>query len=224
MRKAGWFCRAFIVKSEAIRTHKRPKANGSDMKQKKCKAKGCGVVFSPARPMQCVCSPNCAALLARAKKEQADAKKARDQRRQDKAKREKLKTRSDWMKEAQREFNRFIRLRDSGKPCVCCGSHLGDGDVGGAFDCGHYRSVGSAPHLRFDERNAHAQRKQCNRYGSGRAVDYRIGLVARYGLAFVEGLERDQSPKHYTIEDLKHIRDTYRAKANAIAKSIEKTN
>ena len=193
-------------------------------KQKKCKAKGCGVVFSPARPMQCVCSPNCAALLARAKKEQADAKKARDQRRQDKAKREKLKTRSDWMKEAQREFNRFIRLRDSGKPCVCCGSHLGDGDVGGAFDCGHYRSVGSAPHLRFDERNAHAQRKQCNRYGSGRAVDYRIGLVARYGLAFVEGLERDQSPKHYTIEDLKHIRDTYRAKANAIAKSIEKTN
>jgi hypothetical protein len=218
MRKAGWFCRAFIVKSEAIRTHKRPKANGSDMKQKKCKAKGCGVVFSPARPMQCVCSPACAQLLARAKTEQAETKQRQEQRKADRAKREKLKTRSDWIKEAQREFNRFIRLRDSGKPCVCCGSHLGDGDVGGAFDCGHYRSVGSAPHLRFDERNAHAQRKQCNRYGSGRAVDYRIGLVARYGLAFVEGLERDQSPKHYTIEDLKHIRDTYRAKCKELEK------
>ena len=88
------------------------------MKPKKCKAKGCGVVFSPARPMQCVCSPNCAALLAREKKEQNEAKQAREQRRQDKAKREKLKTRSDWMKEAQREFNRFIRLRDSGKPSI----------------------------------------------------------------------------------------------------------
>ena len=224
MRKAGWFCRAFIVKSEAIRTHQRPKANGSDMKQKKCKAKGCGVVFSPARPMQCVCSPNCAALLARAKKEQADAKKARDQRRQDKAKREKLKTRSDWMKEAQREFNKYIRFRDRGLSCICCGLPLGGNPVGGDYDAGHYRSTGSAPHLRSDERNCHAQRKQCNRYGAGRAVDYRIGLIARIGSEAVYSLESDQSPKHYTIEDLKHIRDTYRAKANELSKSIEKTN
>ena len=55
-------------------------------------------------------------------------------------------------------------------------------------------------------------------------VEYRKGLIDRHGVEFVELLESDQSPKHYTIEDLKHIRDTYRAKANAIAKSIEKTN
>lgn len=218
MRKAGWFCRAFIVKSEAIRTHKRPKANGSDMKQKKCKAKGCGVVFSPARPMQCVCSPACAQLLARAKTEQAETKQRQEQRKADRAKREKLKTRSDWIKEAQREFNRYVRLRDAGKPCICCGLPLGDGEVGGAYDCGHYRSVGSAPHLRFDERNAHAQRKQCNRYGAGRAIDYRIGLVMRFGDAWVSAIECDQSPKHYTAEDLKQIRDTYRAKCKELEK------
>ena len=194
------------------------------MKPKKCKAKGCGVVFSPARPFQCWCSPDCAVLIAREKKEQNDAKQAREQRRQDKAKREKLKTRSDWMKEAQREFNKYIRLRDRGLSCICCGLHLGGNSVGGDYDAGHYRSTGSAPHLRFDERNCHAQRKQSNRYGAGRAVDYRIGLIARIGSEAVDSLECDQAPKHYTIEDLKHIRDTYRAKANDLSKSIEKTN
>ena len=187
-------------------------------KPRKCKAKGCEQQFIPRNSMHVACCGSCAHSIARAKNEQAEQRKRSDERKADRAKREKLKTRSDWMKEAQREFNRYIRIRDSGKPCICCGSHLGDGDVGGAFDCGHYRSVGSAPHLRFDERNAHAQRKQCNRYGSGRAVDYRIGLVTRYGLAFVEGLERDQAPKHYTIEDLKQIRDTYRQKAKELEK------
>ena len=88
--------------------------------------------------------------------------------------------------------------------------------IGGCFDAGHYRSVGSAPHLRFDERNVHGQRKQCNRYGSGRAVDYRVGLIQRIGLEVVEALEADQQPKHYSIEDLIELRDKYRAKKKAI--------
>lgn len=188
------------------------------MKPKKCKAKGCGVVFSPARSFQCWCSPDCAVLIAREKKEQNESKQAREQRRQDKAKREKLKTRSDWMKEAQREFNRYIRLRDHKLDCICCGRPLSSGPTGGDYDAGHYRSVGSAPHLRFDEANCHAQRKQCNRWGAGRAVDYRIGLIHRIGVDRVEAIEADQAPKHYTIEDLKQIRDTYRAKGKELEK------
>jgi hypothetical protein len=88
--------------------------------------------------------------------------------------------------------------------------------IGGGYDCGHYRSVGSAPHLRFDERNAHAQRKQCNRWGSGRAVDYRIGLIKRIGLEKVEALESDQTVKKYTIDDLKSIISAYKAKFKAL--------
>ena len=84
--------------------------------------------------------------------------------------------------------------------------------MGGAFDCGHYRSVGSAQHLRYDERNAHGQRKQCNRWGAGRAVDYRIGLVARIGLEAVEALEADNAPRKWLREELIYIRDRYRAK------------
>lgn len=189
-------------------------------KPKKCKAKGCGIAFTPSRSFQCWCSPDCAVSIAAAKKEKAEQRKRSDERKADRAKREKLKTRSDWMKEAQREFNRFIRFRDAGKSCICCGTPLQakQANVGGEFDAGHYRSIGSAPHLRFNEDNCHGQTKQCNRWGAGRAVDYRIGLIQRIGVDRVEAIEADQTPRKYTIEDLKQIRDTYRQKARELEK------
>jgi hypothetical protein len=189
-------------------------------KPKTCKARGCVQQFVPRAMSHVACCGACAHSIVRAKREQEEQRKRSDERKADRAKREALKTRSDHMKEAQREFNRYIRLRDARQPCICCGQPLGLGEIGGAYDCGHYRSVGSAPHLRFDERNAHAQRKQCNRYGAGRAVDYRIGLIQRIGLDSVHALERDQLPRRYTADDLKAIRDTYRAKANALQKEI----
>lgn len=187
-------------------------------KPKKCRVRACGVSFIPRTSMQCVCGPDCAREFARAKREKDEQRKRSDERKKDREKRDKLKTRSDYMKDAQREFNRFIRLRDSGLPCICCGQPLELDSVGGGCDAGHYRSVGSAPHLRFNEDNCHAQRKRCNRWGAGRAVDYRLGLIARIGFVRVEALEADQSPKHYTIEDLKHIIATYRAKTKALLK------
>lgn len=148
------------------------------------------------------------------------AERLKAERKKDRERKEKLKTRSDYMKEAQIAFNAYIRERDKHKPCICCGKVLPLDAVGGGFDCGHYRSVGSAPHLRFDERNAHGQLKQCNRYGSGRAVDYRIGLIKRIGVAVVMAIEADNEPKHYTIEDLKGIRDHFRAKLKELKLSV----
>lgn len=159
------------------------------------------------------CSPACALTHAAEIREKAERKTI-------KAKKEALKTRSDYMKEAQIAFNAYIRARDAGKPCICCGLPLAEAAVGGGFDCGHYRSVGSAPHLRFDERNAHGQRKQCNRWGSGRAVDYRIGLVARIGLDAVEALEADQAERKWTVDELKAIKAEFKAKL----KQLEVTN
>ena len=157
-----------------------------------------------------------------AKKERADAKAAsmaaKVERASIKARKEAIKTIPDLIKEAQREFNAYIRARDQDQPCICCGRPLGDGDVGGAFDAGHYRSTGSASHLRFHEHNVHAQRKQCNRYGAGRAVDYRIGLISRIGLEAVEALEAQNVPHKWTREELIQIRDTYRAKLKDIQK------
>jgi hypothetical protein len=144
------------------------------------------------------------------------AKGARELR----ARKEAIKTIPDLIKEAQREFNAFIRERDKGRPCICCGEPLssGSGSTGGDFDCGHYRSVGSAAHLRFDERNAHGQRKRCNRYGAGRAVDYRIGLIQRIGLRDVEALEADNRVHKWSREELIAIKEKYRAKRKELEK------
>lgn len=140
--------------------------------------------------------------------------------RSDTAKRkEAVKTRSDYIKEARIAFNAYIRLRDASQLCICCAKQLGGAAIGGGYDCGHYRSVGSAPHLRFDERNAHAQRKQCNRYGAGRAVDYRIGLIARLGLSVVEALESDSTIRKFNIEELKYIKQKYRVMLKNLQKS-----
>jgi hypothetical protein len=175
------------------------------------------VQFIPLRPIQKVCSAPCAiqhAINLRDKKREKEERIAKQEARKViQIRKEAIKTRREWMQDAQKAFNAFVRERDKGKPCICCGKSLvGSGNgIGGDFDCGHYRSVGSAPHLRFDERNAHGQTKQCNRYGAGRAVDYRIGLIQRIGLAEVEALEADNEPRKYSIEELKQIKATYTA-------------
>lgn len=176
-------------------TYKNPKA-------KPCE--GCQNLFVPDRMGQIVCRPACAMKKVRQEKVQERAKV--------RTRKEAIKTIPVLIKEAQHAFNAYIRERDKEQPCICCGRPLGEGDVGGAFDCGHYRSTGSAAHLRFHEDNAHAQRKQCNRWGAGRAVDYRIGLVSRIGVEAVEALEADNAPHKWTREELVAIRDTYKAK------------
>lgn len=173
----------------------------------------CREKFEPVRSIQPTCGKfDCNYEFATRAAQKSAEKRAKVVRKETKAKLDKLKTRSDYIKEAQVAFNAYIRARDSGKPCICCGRSLGEAKVGGGFDAGHYRSIGSAPHLRFDERNCHGQSKQCNRYGAGRAVDYRIGLIARLGLDVVEELESDNTTRKYTIDQLKAIRDEYRMK------------
>jgi hypothetical protein len=189
------------------------------MKQRKCK--NCLQPFTPARSTQTACGIDCAMALAHSHRAKVAECDRLDGVRKDRARKERLKTRRDWEKEAQAAFNAYIRARDIDQPCICCGLPLSAGDVGGHYDCGHYRSVGSAPHLRFHEDNAHAQRKQCNRWGAGRAVDYRLGLIARIGLEAVEALEADQTPRKYTVEALKAIRDEYRAKARELKRGAE---
>lgn len=185
---------------------------------RKCKA--CLAVFVPVRAMQAACCPECAITLVRADRTKRERAASRADRKETKAKLEKLKTRGQWQTEAQAAFNAFVRARDAGKPCICCGCHPTAGQAtGGAWDAGHYRSRGSAPHLRFDERNVHAQLKQCNRYDSGNVVGYRMGLIARIGLAEVEILESDQTPRRHSIDELQQIKKTYAAKAREIFKA-----
>lgn len=189
-------------------------------KPKRCKV--CEHQFIPVKAMQSVCGPHCAVKYAEALRAKDRARESAQDRRETRAKLEARKTRSEVMREAQAAFNTFIRLRDrlAGHPCISSGRPLDWS--GNQVDAGHYRSTGAAPHLRFDESNCHAQSKQDNRYLAGNSVGYRIRLIERIGLAEVERLESDNAPRHWSVDDLRQIRDTYRAKARVLKKQIEK--
>lgn len=174
----------------------------TSLKAKSCQH--CGSPFMPHRPLQRVCGPTCASRLVKTVKK-VEIAKTRERK-------EAIKTIPQLIKEAQHAFNAYIRARDQFRPCICCGQDLTQEAVGGGYDCGHYRSTGSASHLRFHEDNAHAQRKVCNRYGAGRAVDYRIGLIQRIGLERVEALESNNRVHKWTAEELRSIKATYKQK------------
>lgn len=191
----------------------------TELKPKACK--NCKSRFTPTRPMQNVCGPMCGLEKARKKRERDEAKAKAQDKKETRAKLEGMKTIPDLIKEAQHAFNAYIRLRDQAKSCICCGKPYAESNIGGSYDCGHYRSVGSASHLRFNEDNAHGQRKYCNQWGAGRAVDYRIGLIQRIGLERVEALENNNTPKKWTREELREIKATYTAKARELQKGIK---
>lgn len=184
-------------------------------KPKKCKA--CKKEFTPTyNSTQKVCSPSCAINLVDMDK-QAKAKKARSgeiKRVKQKLKQLSMNDRPKALRAAQAAFNAFIRERDKDLPCICCGKTTNDLDLvtGSRWDAGHYRSVGSAPELRFNEDNCHKQTVYCNRNLSGNAVMYRKGLIDRIGVERVEALECDFKAKKYTVDDLHNIKNKYKLK------------
>ncbi len=179
------------------------------LKQKTCKS--CRNKFVPSRPMQTACSTACAIAIAERKRaKQAQQEEAR-KRREVRQRLERIKTRAQWLKEAQAAFNAYIRARDAARPCVSCGRHHN-----GQYHAGHYLSVGSSPALRFEELNVWKQCAPCNNHLSGNAVLYRRALVELIGVDKVEWLEGPHEPKKYTIDDLKAIKAEYIRKRKEI--------
>jgi hypothetical protein len=182
-------------------------------KPKPCKQ--CGSSFTPSiyRLGASVCSPMCAKKLVTANK--------KAEREQTKERKEALETIPELIKKAQHAFNAFIRERDrlAGHACISSGRPLDWS--GNGVDAGHYRSTGAASHLRFDEDNCHAQSKHDNQFLSGNAVDYRLGLIARIGLARVEALEANNTPVKWQRDVLRQIAVVYRGKLRALKKELE---
>lgn len=173
------------------------------MRAKACKA--CGDKFTPDRPLQMVCSVPCSWAYVAKENAKTDRRLTREQK-------AKLKTRRDWVREAQAAFNRFIRTRDMGQPCISCGRHHQ-----GQMHAGHYLSTGARPELRFNELNVHAQCAPCNNHLSGNIVLYRKGLIQKIGVQLVEWLEGPHEATHYSVDDLKAIKAEYTRKAKELA-------
>lgn len=191
-------------------------------KPKTCKV--CRTKFIPFRSTQPTCGAyDCNVTYGLQVIAKNDAAKARKEAKALREAKEAAKPRGKWLKEAQAVFNRFIRLRDANKPCISCDRVSVEMTVGGAWDCGHFLSVGSHPELRFDENNAAKQCKTCNG-GAGKyakknhtvSQSYRVNLIERIGLEAVEQLEGPHEPKKYSIEDLRQIKATYATKCREL--------
>ena len=122
----------------------------------------------------------------------------------------KLKSRSDWLKETQVVFNKYIRLRDQNDGCISCGSTSAS-----SYHAGHYRSIGSAGHLRFNEHNCHRQCAACNTHLSGNLIRYRLGLIRKIGIQLVETLESDNATVKWSIDEIKILKAQFSAKIKA---------
>ena len=86
----------------------------------------------------------------------------------------------DLLRIATTWFNRYIRLRDKGKPCISCKEYK-------KLEAGHFYSAGHYSSLKFNENNVHGQcRYPCNYWLSGNLNHYRINIVERIG---VDGLK-----------------------------------
>jgi predicted amidophosphoribosyltransferase len=185
------------------------KVSVKPLKLKVCKI--CRTKFQPTKPLQSVCSTKCALEVAIKTRDKILKTGMLKQKREDKAKREKLKSRSDWIKEAQSAFNAFIRERDKDEPCISCGRHHN-----GQYHAGHFYSVGARPELRFNEDNVHKQCSACNNYLSGNVMLYRKALIEKIGLERVESLSGYHPAMKYTIIELKFIKQAYAARLKEI--------
>lgn len=206
--------------------------------RRKCANQSCREWFHPVRDGQVVCCYGCATAVAKAQtaKNRAEALRAekKRQREEEKAGRERRKTRlaelrpaSYYKVQAQQAFNAFIRARDADLPCISCGETNPPDLHGGQWDCGHFKTVGANPELRFEERNAHKQCKSCNA-GSGKytakeatvAKNYEDGLIARYGQEYVDWLNGPHEMTNYRRDDFIQIRDEYRAKLRKLKQQV----
>lgn len=200
-------------KTRATRTEKR--------KQKVCG--GCKQRYMPGPedpPFKNWCDYECGVKIARERQTKALRKRRQEEDRAWKERKATVKSRSQWMKEAQAAFNSYIRARDIGKPCISSGRMMNDSDLltGSRMDAGHYRSTGAAPHLRFNTWNCHGQSVHDNRDKSGNVVEYRIRLIDRIGLTRVEALERDNTVRQFDIEYLKRVKKIFTKRAKHIKK------
>lgn len=159
----------------------------------------CAEPFEKQRMGQTVCGIVCARRLP------VIARKA--ERETTRKRKEALKSRADWLKDTERAVNDYVRARDRHLPCVSCGCRESQ-----RWNASHYRSVGSSPELRFDPANIHRSCSQCNLHLHGNPIPYRAELLRRIGPVEVERLEGPHAPKKYTVEDLKAIIATYKAK------------
>ena len=128
------------------------------------------------------------------------------------------RTKSSAVDKADRQFSRFIRLRDAipggAFKCISCGQFKRIEQA----DCGHFHS---RKHMatRFDELNAHAECRACNRFSADHLIKYQENLIRLIGQEEFDRLNiRAKGIKQWSDTDLKELAKYYKALADKLAK------
>lgn len=174
---------------------------------KRCK--NCKIPFKPRfNPLERFCwLEECKTMEAMEKVHYNQSMRAKKSKIELKEWKTNLETLPSLMKKAQNQFNKFIRLRDSGKGCISC-----DKPLINKFDAGHYFSSGGHKATTFDERNCHGQCVHCNRYLHGNLLNYQIGIVKRIGDELFDLNKLSQNLKKFSKDEVKEILKKYKEK------------
>ena len=180
------------------------------MKPKRCRY--CKKPFTPARPLQTVCSPSCAQQLIDSRKEKEQAKQEKIERQRIKERKLELKPLQYWLKRAEKACNAWVLARDREQGCISCGRFEAQ-----AFHAGHHISVGASSALRFDPANIHKQCNQCNIHLGGNQAEYAMRLPARIGQEEADRLKNAPRSRKWTREECQQIEAEYKAKLKALS-------
>jgi len=146
--------------------------------------------------MQTTCCIECAFAYVKQQKEKREEDKKKEAR---KALREyKKNDKPILLQLAQKLVNQYARKRDEkerGKVCCTCGQTTGQ------MDGGHFLPTSTYGSIRFNTNQIFQQCKKCNRFNGGMPKEYRIFMIDRYGVEYVEKLESTKGElRRYTVE------------------------
>ncbi len=177
------------------------------LRARKCKT--CLKSFSPEREKQIVCSDLCAELHGKVQTE-------KQERKADKARKEKLNNHTYYLDLTQAVINRYVNIRDRGKPCISCGK-----PDQGVRNASHYKARGSNSALRYNLFNISSSCYRCNVPLSGNIAGYIPGLKAKYGAERLEWLDNHPRSREYSREYLERMREIFTKKAKRLIKRME---
>ena len=110
-------------------------------------------------------------------------------------------------------FSRFVRLRDCMETtgtltrgrCITCGVEKPIEEL----DAGHFIPKKSGNY--FSEKGVHAQCRACNRFHSGRPLEYQDKLIEMYGKRVVNKLRKEaQQSIKYSVIDIEELTCYYK--------------
>lgn len=208
----------------------------------KLKCKGCKQYFSRDSTIKInagrFCKIDCAMQYGQEKAAEAKKRKIKKDQKikaanHRKAK-ERLKTNSQLIKEAQASINKYVRERDFLLGCISCDKTKQEIEnnqswkVGGAWDAGHYKTRGARPQLRFNLWNINKQCKSCNAGSHKNSAKsesvgntYTKNLTKKIGSHKVEFLETYQGKSRYEDDYLRRIKKVFNKKHRVLKKRRE---